>query len=108
MDNRSTASAETVNYRFSLPQGWRFKNDAPAPTMACPEGDLHVSFVEMETAGTVQATAISAWRKLDSTFDAPVLQEYPAASTESWDKTYQILFATPASESRFQLAIIRT
>ena len=108
MENPSIASAETENYRFSLPQGWTFDNDAPVPTMACPEGDLRVSFVELESAGTVQATALAAWRKLDPAFDAFVLQEYPAASTEAWDKTYQVLFATPASESRFQVAIVRT
>src|SRR6267154_5861301 len=107
MENPSTASAED-NYRFSLPQGWTFDNDAPVPTMTCSEGDLHISFVELETAGTVQETALGAWRKLDPTFDTFVLQEYPAASTEAWDKTYQVVFATPASESRFQLAIIRT
>jgi len=108
MANPSTASAENKNYRFSLPQGWTFDNDAPVPTMACPEGDLHVSFVELESAGTVQATALAAWRKLDPAFDALVLQEYPAASTQGWDKTYQVLFATPANESRLQVAIIRT
>jgi CubicO group peptidase (beta-lactamase class C family) len=108
MENPSTASAETENYRFSLPQGWTFDNDAPVPTMACPEGDLHVSFVELEAAGTVQGTALAAWRKLDPTFAATVLQEYPAASTQGWDKVWQVVFATPASESRFQVAIIRT
>ena len=60
MDNRSTASAETKNQRFSLPQGWTFDNDAPVPIMTCPEGDLHVSFVELESAGTVQGTAEAA------------------------------------------------
>ena len=108
MENPSTASGETENYRFSLPQGWIFDNDAPVPTMACPEGDLHVSFVELESAGTVQATAVAAWRRLDPAFDTFVLQEYPAASTQAWDHTYQVLFATPASESRLQVAIIRT
>jgi CubicO group peptidase (beta-lactamase class C family) len=108
MENPSTASAETKNYRFSLPQGWTLDNDAPVPTMTCPEGDLHVSFVELESAGTVQATALAAWRKLDPAFDARVLQEYPAAAAQGWDKIYQVLFATPANESRFLLALIRT
>jgi CubicO group peptidase (beta-lactamase class C family) len=108
MENPSTGSAEAENYRFSLPQGWTFDNDAPVPTMACPEGDLHVSFVELEAAGPVQETALAAWRKLDPTFAANVLQEYPAASTRGWDKVWQVAFATPASESRFQVAIIRT
>ena len=108
MENPSTGSAEAENYRFSLPQGWTFDNDAPVPTMACPEGDLHVSFVELEAAGPVQETALAAWRKLDPTFAATVLQEYPAASTQGWDKVWQVAFATPASESRFQVAIIRT
>jgi hypothetical protein len=74
MENPSTASGETENFRFSLPPGWIFDNDAPVPTMACPEGDLHVSFVEMESAGTVQTTAVAAWRKLDPAFDTFVLQ----------------------------------
>jgi CubicO group peptidase (beta-lactamase class C family) len=108
MEKPSTASAETEKYRFSLPQGWIFDKDAPVPTMACPEGDLHVSFVELESAGTVQATAVAAWRKLDPAVDTVVLQEHPAVSTQGWDTTHQVLFATPASESRLQVAIIRT
>lgn len=110
MTNPSTgASTQTAGYRFSLPQGWTFlTKDAPAPTMTCPEGDLHVSFVEMEAAGTAQETALSAWRKLDPAFDAKVLQEYPATPDRGWHKVHQALFATPASESRVQIAIIRT
>jgi CubicO group peptidase (beta-lactamase class C family) len=108
MKRPSTASPETENYRFSLPQGWRFDNDAAAPTMTCPEGDLHISFVELESEGTVQATAVAAWRKLDPAFDGLVLQEYPAASIGGWDKTYQVVFATPANESRLLLAVMRT
>lgn len=108
MQSSSPPSAKTESDRFSLPQGWTFENDASAPTMTCPEGDLHVSFVELESEGTVEATAFAAWRKLDPSFEGLVLQEYPAASTGGWDKTYQILFATPANESRSQLALIRT
>jgi CubicO group peptidase (beta-lactamase class C family) len=110
MTNPSTgASTETAGYRFSLPPGWTFQNeDAPAPTMGCPEGDLRVSFVEVEAAGTVQETALATWRKLDPAFDASVLQEYPATPAEGWDKVCQVLFATPASESRVQIAIVRT
>ncbi|HEY3928733.1 MAG TPA: serine hydrolase domain-containing protein [Candidatus Koribacter sp.] len=108
MQNPPAASAETGHHPFSLPQGWTFDNDAPLPTMTCPEGDLHVSFVDLDSADTAQATALAAWRKFDPAFDAPVLHEYPAASTEGWDKTYQVLFSTPASESRLQVAIVRT
>lgn len=108
MTNPSTPSTETSAHRFSLPQGWTFDPDAPVPTMACPEGDLQISFVKVESAATVQETALAAWRKLDPAFDAKVLQEYPAASTQGWDKVHQVLFATPASESRVQLAVIRT
>ena len=98
MTNPSTGTpTETTGYRFSLPQGWTFQNkDAQAPTMACPEGDLHVSFVEVEAGGTMQETALAAWRKLDPAFAATALQEYPAAPEQGWDKVYQILFATPA------------
>jgi CubicO group peptidase (beta-lactamase class C family) len=78
------------------------------PPWPAPKVNLHVSFVELESAGTVQETAHAAWRKLDPASAATVLQEYPAASTEGWDKVCQVVFATPASESRFQVAIIRT
>lgn len=108
MENPSTAFCEGRRSRFSLPQGWTFDNDAPVPTVTCPEGDLHVSFVELESEGTMQATALAAWRKLDPGFDGLILQEYPAVSTKGWEKTHQIMFATPANESRFQLALIRT
>src|SRR5215472_15640817 len=108
MENRSTASNETAHHRFSLPQGWTFDHDALVPTMTCPEGDLHVSFVEVESETTMQATALAGWRKLDPGFDGVVLQEYPTASAGGWGKTCQIVFATPANESRLQLALIRT
>jgi CubicO group peptidase (beta-lactamase class C family) len=108
MESPPTTSAKTGHYAFSLPQGWTFDNNALAPTIVCPEGDLQVSFIELDLAATVQATALAAWRKLDPRFNGAVLQEYPAASTEGWDKTYQVLFATPANESRIQLTLIRT
>src|SRR6185312_14224647 len=104
----ANSSTEAPQNRFSVPQGWTFDNSSAVPTMTGPEGDLHVSFVEVEFAGTAQETAIAAWRKLDPAFDAKVLQEYPAADGQGWDKIYQVLFATPASESRMQIAFIRT
>ncbi|HEY2782353.1 MAG TPA: serine hydrolase domain-containing protein [Steroidobacteraceae bacterium] len=104
----SSASSEPERRRFLLPQGWTFNDGAPVPTMACPEGDLQIAFVELESAATVQATAFAAWRKFDPAFDAPVLQEHPTPSSGGWDKTYQVVFSTPASESRLQMAFIRT
>jgi CubicO group peptidase (beta-lactamase class C family) len=108
MTNHSTVWPEAKNAHFSVPQGWTLDQGAAVPSLAGPEGDIHVSFVELESADSAQATAIAAWRKLDPNFDAPVLQEVPAPSSEGWDKTYQVVFATPASESRLQLALVRT
>jgi len=107
MTNNSTGSTE-LNPRFSLPQGWTFDNGAPVPSMVGPEGDLRIAFVELALGPTMPATALEAWRKLDPAFDAPVLQERPAPSAGDWDKIHQVVFATPESESRLQLAFIRT
>jgi hypothetical protein len=108
MENPAAASAESKAYRFSLPQGWTFSKNAAAPTMTCPEGDLHVSFVQVASEGAAREIALAAWRKLDPGFKGVILHEYPAASSGGWDKTYQVIFATPANESRVQLALIRT
>lgn len=108
MENPSSTSAKTESYAFSAPQGWTFDINAPAPTIRCPEGDLHVSFIELDLQATAQATALAAWRTLDAGFEGAVLQESRAASTEGWDGTHQVLFATPANESRIQLALVRT
>jgi hypothetical protein len=107
MADDPTASTE-LHSRFSLPQGWAFDNAAPLPSMAGPEGDLRIAFVELALGPTMPATALEAWHKLDPAFDAPVLQERPSPSAGYWDKIHQVVFATPESESRLQVAIIRT
>lgn len=92
---------------FTVPQSWTRDTAAPVPSISSPEDDLHISFVVLEFARSAQETATAAWRILDPAFNGQILQEQEAPS-KGWDKTYQIIFATPASESRLSMALVRT
>jgi CubicO group peptidase (beta-lactamase class C family) len=99
-------SAETSN-RFSLPAGWTLERAENAATMIVPEGDLRVTFVEVEMRGTAQETALDAWRKIQPEFSSTAIQQYALPAEEGWDEMFQILYQVPASESRVEVAVVR-
>ena len=90
-----------------LPNGWTLADGAGALTLVAPEGDLSVSFVAAPKSGRPVEIAAGAWRLVDGGFDLPVFHEAEGAPGEGWDGTHQIVYSTPAAESRSALAIVR-
>jgi CubicO group peptidase (beta-lactamase class C family) len=90
-----------------LPNGWTLADGAGALTLVAPEGDLRVSFVAASKHGSPIEIAAGAWRLVDAGFDLPVFDQAEAAPGEGWDGTHQIVYSTPAAESRSALAIVR-
>jgi len=55
----------------------------------------------------VQATALAAWRRIDPAFASRVAREAAVPTQGSWESSHQVLYETPAAESRVELAFLR-
>jgi hypothetical protein len=76
-------------------------------TLVGPEGDLRVTFVEVEPGGNVQETALTAWKTFEPAFASNVSREVAVPPQDGWDETHQIVYEAPAKDSRMELAIVR-
>jgi CubicO group peptidase (beta-lactamase class C family) len=92
-----------------LPKGWTLESKANRVlTIVGPEGDLRVAFGTASMRGNAEEVAWAAWQQFDSSFDLPVLQRAQAPGENGWDAIFQIVYNTPAVESRSAVAILRT
>jgi len=89
------------------PPGWSSDHSAGLSTLVAPEGDLRITFVELEPKATIQETALAAWRMLDPGFASPVMREVAAPPLGEWEEMHQIIYEAPASEARVELAVVR-
>lgn len=99
-------SGKTPADKFVIPAGWTLYHDEHGPTLVGPEQDLRIRFIEGAMGSTLQQTALDAWRRIKPDFSARVVQE-AAVPGERWDEICQIMYSVPASESRFEIAIVR-
>jgi CubicO group peptidase (beta-lactamase class C family) len=93
--------------RFSVPPGWRLDRTPGPVTLSGPEGDVSISLVEREWAGTAQEIAAAAWKIIDPAFASKVAREAKLPPPDGWDEMGQIVYEVPASEGRIELAIMR-
>uniref|UniRef100_Q01SU2 Beta-lactamase n=1 Tax=Solibacter usitatus (strain Ellin6076) TaxID=234267 RepID=Q01SU2_SOLUE len=93
--------------RFAIPEGWRLESSGEVSTLVGPEGDLRLDFVDLAPGGSVQQTALAAWKLVDPDFASTVTREVAAPPQDGWDEMHQVLYATPAQEARAELAIVR-
>ena len=92
-----------------LPKGWTLESSPNRVlTIVGPERDLRVGFGTAPMHGDAEEVASAAWRQFDSSFDLPVLQRAQAPGENGWDAIFQIVYNTPAVESRSAVAILRT
>jgi CubicO group peptidase (beta-lactamase class C family) len=92
-----------------LPKGWALESEpSDVLTIVGPEGDLRVGFDIALMHGDVKGIALAAWQHFDTSFDLPVLQQAQAPGDDGWDAIFQIVYNTPAAESRSNVAILRT
>ena len=92
---------------FPVPAGWTASSSGTVSTLTGPEGDVRVSFVELDSAATVPETALAAWRLIDPEFASAVAREVALPPQSGWDEAYQILYQVPAREARMELAFVR-
>jgi hypothetical protein len=59
---------------FSLPQGWVLERSGEISTITGPEGDVRITFVELEPQPSIQETALAAWKMLDPSFSSKVMR----------------------------------
>lgn len=91
-----------------LPKGWTRAENTELLTAVSPEGDLRCTFLIVPLAGNAEETSKTAWLQVDSTFDRSIAAQGEVPSTEGWDKISQVVYVTPAAESRNVFSIIRT
>jgi CubicO group peptidase (beta-lactamase class C family) len=92
-----------------LPKGWTLEPKRNRVlTIVGPEGDLRVGFGTTSMRGDAEEVAWTAWQQFDTSFDLPVLQRAQAPGENGWDEVFQIVYNTPAVESRSAIAILRT
>ncbi len=92
---------------FVTPSGWTLDRPAGVPVLTGPEGDLTMVFVDLPPEPDVQATALAAWRRIDPAFASRVAREAAIPVQGSWESSHQVLYETPAAESRIELAFVR-
>jgi hypothetical protein len=96
-----------AEHRFAIPEGWRMESTGEIATLIGPEGDVRVDFMDLEPGGSIQETALAAWKHVDPDFASPVTREVAAPPQDGWDEIHQVLYATPAQEARAEVAIVR-
>jgi CubicO group peptidase (beta-lactamase class C family) len=93
--------------RFAIPEGWRLESSGEVATLVGPEGDVRVDFIELAPGGSVQETALAAWKLVDPGFASTVTREVAAPPQDGWEEMHQVLYATPSQEARVEVAIVR-
>ena len=93
--------------RFTVPEGWSVEHSGEVATLVGPEGDLRISFVEIEPGPSIQETALAAWKKLDPEFASKVAREVAAPPEGGWEELHQVLYQVASKEARMEIAIVR-
>ena len=91
-----------------LPKGWTIFRPADPLIVVGPEFDLKISFFSEPQTGSIDEQVRAAWRQIDHGFDLAVRQQDEMTSTAGWGNMLQIVYDTPANESRMAIAFVRT
>jgi hypothetical protein len=92
----------------ALPKGWTVVREADPLRVTGPESDLNISFFSRTSTDQIEDLVRTAWQEIQPGFEVPVRQKVEMPTPNGWDKTVQIIYNTPESESRIVIAIIRT
>lgn len=88
---------------FTASSGWQLLASDGAVTLTAPEGDLTVTYLEVEAASG-RAAIDAAWKKLRPGFALAVAQADDAPGRDGWDAMAQLTYIAPASEQRAVIA----
>ena len=92
---------------FTVPDRWTAEATGGVPTLVGPEGDLRIAFVEVESGGSPQDSALAAWRRIEPGFGSTVRIAVAVPAPDGWDEAYQVMYEVPPSEARVELAFVR-
>lgn len=92
---------------ITLPVDWTIVRKGDPVSVAGPESDLIVSFLARTFEEEIERLVRAAWQEIEPGFDLPFRQKVEMPTADGWDKTIQIAYDTPASESRMAFAIVR-
>jgi CubicO group peptidase (beta-lactamase class C family) len=92
---------------FTVPDRWKVEEASGVPTLVGPEGDLRITFVEVESEGSPQDSALTAWRKIEPEFGSTVRMAVAVPAPDGWDEMHQVMYEVPPSEERLELAVVR-
>ncbi|HWF48954.1 MAG TPA: serine hydrolase domain-containing protein, partial [Bryobacteraceae bacterium] len=91
----------------TLPGGWAPVAHSIPLALIGPEEDLRVVLAVAPNTASMDEIAANTWHRADTSFNYPILQQAEMPSSRGWDKVCQIVYNTPAAESRAAFAIIR-
>ena len=104
---RTLAADETITTRtgatFTASVGWQLRESAELLALDAPEGDLTVSYVEVEAANGRDAIT-AAWSKIRPGFALAVGQADDVPGRDGWDAMTQVTYVAPAAEQRAVIA----
>ncbi|MBP9777663.1 MAG: beta-lactamase family protein [Rickettsiaceae bacterium] len=98
---------------FTAPLSWEKVVVNGHIQITAPEKDLTCYFLELPFTGLVESESAiesivnTGWQLAQPGFNLKPLQKAHAPNTDAWEKIYQIVYETSASESRTVLAIVR-
>ncbi|MBK7077056.1 MAG: beta-lactamase family protein [Myxococcales bacterium] len=89
---------------FEVAAGWSVAEAGGVVTLTEPEGELTMSYVEVEAAASRAAIA-AAWQRVRPGFALAEAEAEDAPARDGWDGATQIVYVTPAAEQRVVIAI---
>jgi hypothetical protein len=92
---------------FTVPDRWTEEATGAVRTLVGAEGDLRITFVEVESGGSPQDSAVAAWRRIEPGFGSTVRMAVAIPAPDGWDEMHQIMYEVPPSEGRVELAFVR-
>lgn len=90
-----------------LPPGWTEIEDAAAPMVRGPEGDVEMGFVTVPGEASARDMAVAAWRRLALPRELEVLQEQDVPTADGWDRARQIVYRVRDRDEDIALALLR-
>jgi CubicO group peptidase (beta-lactamase class C family) len=93
---------------IKLPENWT-KMVESTPVVIAPEGDLKIYFYELELIKDFDFSQKSEelWEGIDPSFNYKEKRKVSPPSTDGWDKVTQIVYDTPAEDSKIILSLLR-
>lgn len=103
--SNSVKENEDLTGKLELPEGWT-KN---ATNVVAPEGDLKIYFKKqkMDASFDFSKKSESLWKAINPNFAYKEKRKASPPSTEGWDKITQIVYDTPAEESKIIISLLR-